>query len=145
MLSLSINLIYYIYPALIQSINPIKHIYLLSLFKDYPHYIYKKMMDINKLYDNEIPDEIINKIIYKHKGLSHPCSILINNAFNDMRDEILSSLRDEMAWGDDYINIPDKILWDDIINNNYEDDDIGSFIDNAYYYLLSPKRYNHIN
>ena len=89
-------------------------------------------MELNKLLP--LPAELKNIILYKYKGLSHPCSIIINNAYNDIREDILESLKDEMAWGDTYKNIPDKILWENIINNKYTDEDIGSFIDNALFY-----------
>ena len=88
-------------------------------------------MNINKLLP--LPAEINNIILYKYKGLSHPCSIIINNTYKELKDIIIGDLkRDKLIWGDTYSNIPDKILWEDIINNKYTDDDIGSFLDLYY-------------
>jgi hypothetical protein len=40
-------------------------------------------MMMEMIYDNDMPDEIINLIIYKHKGLEHPCSKIIKEGFID--------------------------------------------------------------
>ena len=46
------------------------------------------MDDIKNILCKKVPEEVVNVILYKHKGLTHPIALIIKKIVNDCEDYI---------------------------------------------------------
>ena len=62
--------------------------------------------------NSNLPMEIINKILYKHKGLTHPTAIIINKAFETIKENYYDEFEEH--------GFSKNELWNKLCNYEFE-------------------------